>query len=87
MSSETSPKRLAFFERYLTVWVFLCMVVGVALGKLAPQITADLGKVEFVAGSSVSVPDPVIGDGLATMPAFADVILGSSGDQVLVALS
>ena len=34
------PKRLAFFERYLTVWVFLCMVVGVALGKLAPGFTA-----------------------------------------------
>ena len=29
------PKRLAFFERSLTVWVFLCMVVGVALGDLA----------------------------------------------------
>ena len=27
------PKRLAFFERYLTVWVFLCMVVGVAFGN------------------------------------------------------
>jgi len=28
-----SQKRLAFFDRYLTVWVFLCMVVGVLLGK------------------------------------------------------
>ncbi len=40
MSNEysTSPKRLAFFERYLTVWVFLCMVVGVAFGKFAPRL-------------------------------------------------
>ena len=32
MSNENSitPKRLAFFERYLTVWVFLCMVAGVS---------------------------------------------------------
>ena len=37
-SSNAAPKRLAFFERYLTAWVFLCMVVGVAFGKIAPQI-------------------------------------------------
>jgi ACR3 family arsenite transporter len=29
-------KRLAFFERYLTVWVLICMAVGVAFGKLLP---------------------------------------------------
>ncbi len=42
MSSQTAtdiavpvaePKRLAFFDRYLTVWVFLCMVVGVVLSS------------------------------------------------------
>lgn len=33
-SAVGQPKRLAFFERYLTVWVLLCMVVGVAFGKL-----------------------------------------------------
>ena len=31
-----APKRLAFFDRYLTVWVLVCMVVGVAFGKLLP---------------------------------------------------
>ena len=31
---SAEPKRLAFFERYLTVWVLLCMAVGVAFGKL-----------------------------------------------------
>lgn len=36
MSMATSQlKRLAFFERYLTVWVLLCMVVGV--GFMTPQ--------------------------------------------------
>ena len=39
-SEIVNARRLAFFERYLTVWVFLCMVVGVALGKLAPGFTA-----------------------------------------------
>src|SRR5512135_364917 len=50
------PKRLAFFDRYLTVWVFLCMVVGVVLGKLLPGVTASLSKLEFGQGSQVNVP-------------------------------
>ena len=60
MSQSTAPKRLAFFERYLTVWVFLCMVVGVAFGKGAPGCTADLSKLEFVAGSHVNAPIAVL---------------------------
>jgi ACR3 family arsenite transporter len=27
---------MSVFERYLTVWVFLCIVAGIALGQLAP---------------------------------------------------
>ena len=27
---------MGFFERYLTVWVALCIVAGIALGKVAP---------------------------------------------------
>jgi len=34
--TQPAPKRLAFFERYLTVWVFLCMVAGVILGRALP---------------------------------------------------
>jgi ACR3 family arsenite transporter len=60
MSVSTPPKRLAFFERYLTVWVFLCMVVGVAFGKLAPQITSSLSGLEFVQGSHVNAPIAVL---------------------------
>jgi ACR3 family arsenite transporter len=54
------PKRLAFFERYLTLWVFLCMIAGVALGKMAPALTASLSKLEFGAGSQVNVPIAVL---------------------------
>jgi ACR3 family arsenite transporter len=53
---EPKPKRLAFFERYLTLWVFLCMIVGVALGKLLPDVTAALSRLEFGQGSQVNVP-------------------------------
>ena len=52
----TQPKRLAFFERYLSVWVFLCMIAGVVLGKLLPGLTTALSKIEFGQGSEVNVP-------------------------------
>jgi ACR3 family arsenite transporter len=54
------PKRLAFFERYLTVWVLACMVVGVAFGKVLPGVTASLSKLEFGQGSQVNVPIGVL---------------------------
>jgi ACR3 family arsenite transporter len=60
MSDIPTPKRLAFFERYLTLWVFLCMVAGVALGKLAPGFTAALSKLEFGQDSQVNVPIAVL---------------------------
>jgi ACR3 family arsenite transporter len=57
MSTEVSPpRRLAFFERYLTVWVLLCMAVGVTFGKLLPDLTAALSQLEFGTGSQVNVP-------------------------------
>ena len=58
--AQPAPKRLAFFERYLTVWVLLCMVVGVAFGKLLPDVTVSLSKLEFGQGSQVNVPIGVL---------------------------
>jgi ACR3 family arsenite transporter len=54
------PKRLAFFERYLTVWVLVCMIEGVAFGKLLPGVTSTLSKLEFGQGSQVNVPIGVL---------------------------
>ena len=34
------------FERYLTIWVFLCIVVGIALGQFAPAVFQALGRIE-----------------------------------------
>jgi ACR3 family arsenite transporter len=53
-------KRLAFFERYLTLWVFLCMVVGVVLGGWLPGLTSDLQKMQFGQGSQVNVPISIL---------------------------
>jgi len=55
-----NSKRLAFFERYLTVWVFLCMIAGIVLGKLAPALTSTLSKLEFGQGSQVNIPIAVL---------------------------
>ncbi len=58
--SVGEPKRLNLFERYLTLWVFICMVVGVTLGKLLPGLTAALSRMEFGRGSQVNVPIAVL---------------------------
>lgn len=54
--TEATAKRLSVFERYLTLWVGLCMVAGVALGKLLPGLTDALRKTEFGEGSHINAP-------------------------------
>src|SRR5512144_1222830 len=39
---EAPPKRLNFFERYLTLWVAACMAVGVVVGKTLPGAVSAL---------------------------------------------
>ena len=49
------PQGLGFFERYLTVWVLICIGVGITLGKIAPGIA------QFLDGMAISVNDaPVV---------------------------
>jgi ACR3 family arsenite transporter len=42
--STQSP--ISFFERYLTVWVFVCILAGVGLGQLLPTIFQSIGAME-----------------------------------------
>jgi len=55
-----APKRLALFERWLSLWVVLCMAAGVALGKALPGWTDALRRLEFGAGSQINVPIAVL---------------------------
>jgi len=48
VSERTVKKRLSVFERYLSVWVALCMVAGVALGKLLPGFTDAVRRLDPV---------------------------------------
>ncbi|MFZ3127630.1 MAG: ACR3 family arsenite efflux transporter [Rhodoferax sp.] len=38
---------MSVFERYLTVWVFLCIVTGIALGQLLPDVFQTIGRMEI----------------------------------------
>ncbi|WP_037150359.1 ACR3 family arsenite efflux transporter [Rhizobium freirei] len=44
---------MSAFERYLTVWVFLCIIVGVALGYLMPGVFHAIGSAEI---AKVNIP-------------------------------
>jgi len=52
------PRGLGFFERYLTVWVGLCIVIGIVLGRIAPRVAVYLdGLAISVDGAPVvSIP-------------------------------
>ena len=56
LAAPVAPKRLNYFERYLTVWVGLCMITGVLLGKALPGSIDQLRKLEFGAGSQINIP-------------------------------
>jgi len=57
---EQPAKQMNVFEKYLTIWVGLCMVVGVILGKLFPELTKALSAMEFGEGSHINVPIAVL---------------------------
>jgi len=48
---------IGFFEKYLTIWVIICMVVGVLIGKFLPAIPLFLGKFEY---AQVSIPIAIL---------------------------
>jgi arsenite transporter len=43
---DAAPAPMSVFERYLTVWVFLCIVAGIVLGQLFPAPVQAIGRME-----------------------------------------
>lgn len=48
---------IGFFEKFLTLWVILCMIAGVLIGKFLPEVPAFLGRFEY---ARVSLPIAVL---------------------------
>lgn len=46
-SRRKAPGGIGFFERWLSVWVALCIVAGIALGTLAPGVFGLLAGIEY----------------------------------------
>lgn len=55
-----APGGLGFFERYLSLWVALCMLTGVLLGKALPGLMSGLRGIEFGKGSQINAPIAVL---------------------------
>jgi ACR3 family arsenite transporter len=53
-------RRLGVFERWLSLWVVLCMGVGVAAGRLLPAVTDALRSLELGEGSQINAPIAVL---------------------------
>lgn len=54
---ESSGKGLGFFERYLTLWVALCIAGGVAIGQFLPAIPEVLARFTY---AQVSIPVAIL---------------------------
>lgn len=55
--SEKKTSGIGFFQKYLTLWVALCMVVGVLIGKFMPVVPEFFGKFEY---ANVSIPTAIL---------------------------
>jgi ACR3 family arsenite transporter len=53
------PKRLNVFERYLTLWVALCIGAGIGLGRLAPGLAEALDRMAITANGAPVVSIPI----------------------------
>ena len=57
MKEKLKEPGISIFQRYLTLWVLLCMVLGVLIGKYLPAVPAFLNRFEY---AKVSIPMAIL---------------------------
>ncbi len=57
MSKDKSTNGISFFEKYLTLWVILCMGLGIVISLWLPAVPDFLGKFEYY---NVSIPVAIL---------------------------
>jgi len=55
MTQTSTTKRLSFFDRYLTLWIFLAMAVGVGIGFLFPKTVTDFNSAVSVGTTNIPI--------------------------------
>jgi ACR3 family arsenite transporter len=57
IAKQQAAKSMGFFERYLTIWVLLCIVAGISLGAIWPKFFQAVGSLEL---AKVNLPVAVL---------------------------
>ena len=93
ISAAKEGKGLGFFEKYLYIWVILCILAGIVLGKVAPGVAKYLDNLAIYVGEAPVVSTPIavclffMMYPIMVKIDFAEVIkAGKSGKPVLLTL-
>lgn len=67
---------MTLFERYLSLWVFLCIVAGIGLGQIAPGFSASVGEMQI---AQVNLPVGIL-IWMMIIPMLVKVDFGALGE-------